>query len=52
MVQSMGSSLKELSALGEEHRSGKMTRERSAEIMTQQLARLEQQAAHLNAMTA
>nr|WP_321985396.1 MerR family transcriptional regulator [uncultured Lichenicoccus sp.] len=52
MAQSMGFSLKEISALGAEHRSGKMTRERSAEIMTRQLARLEQQAAHLNAMTA
>ena len=52
MAQSLGFSLKEITALGEEHRSGKMTRERSAEIMSQLLARLEEKTAHLNAMTA
>ena len=52
VAQSMGFSLKEISAMGAEHRTGKMTRERCAEIMTRQLARPEQQAAHLNAMTA
>ncbi len=52
MAQSLGFSLKEISALGAEHRSGKMTRERSAEIMSEQLGRLEEKAAHLNAMTA
>jgi MerR family copper efflux transcriptional regulator len=52
MAQSLGFSLKEIAALGEEHRAGQMTRQRSAEIMGQQLARLEEKAAHLNAMAA
>ncbi|WP_227307383.1 MerR family transcriptional regulator [Acidisoma cellulosilyticum] len=52
LAQSLGFSLKEIAALGEEHRAGQMTRQRSAEIMSQQLARLEEKAAHLNAMTA
>jgi MerR family transcriptional regulator, copper efflux regulator len=52
LAQSLGFSLKEIAALGEEHRAGQMTRARSAEIMAQQLARLEEKAAHLGAMTA
>jgi MerR family transcriptional regulator, copper efflux regulator len=52
LAQSLGFSLKEIAAVGEEHRAGQMTRERSADIMSQQLARLEEKAAHLHAMTA
>lgn len=51
MAQALGFSLKEIAALGKEHRSGKMTRERSLEIMIQQLAQLEEKFRHLDAMT-
>jgi len=50
MAQSLGMSLKEISAISEEHRKGLITRERSIEIMALQLARLEQKQAELDAM--
>ena len=50
MAQSLGMSLKEISAIGEEHRKGLITRERSIELMEMQLARLEAKKAELDAM--
>jgi MerR family transcriptional regulator, copper efflux regulator len=50
MAQSLGMSLKEISAIGDEFRAGRVTRERSIEIMGDQLARLEAKAAELGAM--
>lgn len=50
MAQSLGMSLKEISAIGEEYRAGRITRERSIAIMSMQLARLEEKAAELDAM--
>lgn len=50
MGQSLGLSLKEIAALGEEYRAGEITRERSIELMADQLARLEAKAAELDAM--
>lgn len=49
-AQSLGMSLKEIAAIGEEYRSGGITRERSIAIMGAQLDRLEQKAAELEAM--
>jgi DNA-binding transcriptional MerR regulator len=50
MAQSLGMSLKEIAAIGEEHRRGGISRERSIEIMAEQLARLEAKATELQAM--
>ena len=50
MAQSLGMSLKEISAIGEEHRKGLITPERSIELMEMQLARLEAKKAELDAM--
>ncbi len=50
LAQSLGMSLKEISAIGEEHRAGRITRERSIEIMSAQLRKLEEKAAELDAM--
>jgi DNA-binding transcriptional MerR regulator len=50
MAQSLGMSLKEIALIGEEHRAGGISRERSIEIMSDQLARLERKAAELEAM--
>jgi MerR family transcriptional regulator, copper efflux regulator len=50
MAQSLGMSLKEISAIGEEHRKGLITRERSIELMEIQLARLDAKRAELEAM--
>ena len=50
MAQSLGMSLKEIAAIGEEHRRGGITRERSIELMAEQLARLEAKASELEAM--
>ncbi len=50
MAQSLGLSLKEIAAIGVEHRRGGITRERSIELMAEQLARLERKAAELEAM--
>ena len=51
MAQSLGMSLKEISAVNEEHRKGLITRERSIELMEMQLARLEARQAELDAMS-
>lgn len=50
MAQSLGMSLKEISAISEEHRKGLITRERSIELMEIQLGRLEAKKAELDAM--
>ncbi len=50
MAQSLGMSLKEISAINEEHLAGKITIERSIELMEDQLARLEAKRAELDAM--
>lgn len=50
MAQSLGMSLKEISAIGEEHRKGLITRERSIELMEMQLARLEAKRSELDSM--
>lgn len=52
MAQSLGMSLKEISAIGEEYRAGKIDRVRSIEIMQMQLDRLEEKEAELRAMGA
>lgn len=52
MGQSLGMSLKEIAALGEEYRAGRIDRDRSIEIMQDQLDRLERKAAELRAMGA
>jgi len=51
MAQSLGMSLKEISAINDEHRAGRITRERSIAIMADQLARLEEKRAELEVMT-
>jgi DNA-binding transcriptional MerR regulator len=51
MAQSFGMSLKEIAAIGEEHRRGGITRERSIELMSAQLARLERKAAEMEALS-
>jgi len=50
MAQSLGMSLREIAAIGREHREGSLSRERSIEIMRAQLGRLEEKAAELAAM--
>lgn len=50
MAQSLGMSLKEIAAIGQENRRGGITRERSIELMAEQLARVERKAAELEAM--
>ena len=50
MAQSLGMSLKEISAISEEHRKGLITQERSIELMEMQLSRLEAKKAELDAM--
>ena len=50
MAQSLGMSLKEISAINEEHLNGKITPERSIELMDMQLNRLEAKRAELDAM--
>ena len=52
MAQSLGMSLKEISAINEEHRKGLITPERSIELMDRQLQRLEAKRAELDAMGA
>lgn len=51
-AQSLGMSLKEIAAISEERRAGRITRERSIEIVSGQLLRLEAKAAELEAMKA
>jgi len=50
MAQSLGFSLREIATLGAEYNSGRMTPERSLELMRMQLARLEEKAAQIDAM--
>jgi MerR family transcriptional regulator, copper efflux regulator len=50
MAQSLGFSLREITALNAEYQSKRMTPARGAEIMRWQLARLEEKAAHVGAM--
>ena len=52
MAQSLGMSLKEIAAIGEEYRAGGITPARSIEIMSAQLARLEAKRAELATMSA
>ena len=52
MAQSLGMSLKEISAISEEHRKGLITEARSIELMGLQLEKLEQKQAELDAMGA
>jgi MerR family transcriptional regulator, copper efflux regulator len=53
MAQSLGMSLKEISAISDEYREGGgISRERSIDIMSTQLERLEEKAAELDAMAA
>ena len=47
MAQSVGMSLKEIAIVSDEHRHGGITRERSIEILSGQLHRLDQKAAKL-----
>jgi MerR family transcriptional regulator, copper efflux regulator len=51
LAQSLGFSLREIATLNDEYRAGAMTRERSIEIMTTQLARLDEKAGQLAAMS-
>jgi DNA-binding transcriptional MerR regulator len=51
MAQSLGMSLKEIAALSREYRTGGISRSRGIEIMKGQLARLEEKAAEIDAMT-
>jgi len=50
MAQSLGFSLREIAALNVEYRARRLTPSRGAEILSGQLARLEEKAAHVNAM--
>jgi DNA-binding transcriptional MerR regulator len=52
IAQSLGFSLREIAALAGEYEAGAITASRSAEILRGQLARLEEKAAHVNAMIA
>lgn len=51
MAQSLGMSLKEIAALNREHRAGGISKARGIAIMKDQLARLEEKAAEIDAMT-
>ena len=50
MGQSLGFSLREIEALNVEYQTQRMTAARGAEILRRQLVRLEEKAAHINAM--
>ncbi|HWA30752.1 MAG TPA: MerR family transcriptional regulator [Rhizomicrobium sp.] len=50
MAQSLGMSLKEIAALNREHRAGGISKARGIAIMKDQLARLEEKAAEIDAM--
>lgn len=50
MAQGLGFSLREIASLAAEYNAGRMTPERSLELMRNQLARLEEKAAQLDAM--
>jgi MerR family transcriptional regulator, copper efflux regulator len=49
-AQSLGMSLKEIAAISRERRAGRMTRERSAQVLRAQLDQLDRKAAELAAM--
>lgn len=49
-AQSLGMSLKEISAIRQERRSGGMSKDRSVQVLRAQLDRLESKAAELDAM--
>jgi MerR family transcriptional regulator, copper efflux regulator len=51
-AQSLGMSLKEISAISQERRSGGMNKDRSIQVLRAQLDRLESKAAELTAMKA
>ncbi len=50
MAQSLGFSLREIVALNVEYQAKRMTAARAAEVLRGQLGRLEEKAAHVNAM--
>jgi MerR family transcriptional regulator, copper efflux regulator len=50
MAQSLGFSLREIAALNVEYQANRITPSRGAEILRAQLVRLEEKAAHVNAM--
>jgi DNA-binding transcriptional MerR regulator len=50
MAQSLGFSLREIAALNVEYQAKRMTPSRGAEILSAQLVRLEEKAAHVDAM--
>src|SRR5262249_2829348 len=50
MAQSLGFSLREIAALNVEYQAKRLTPSRGAELLSGQLARLEEKAAHVNAM--
>jgi DNA-binding transcriptional MerR regulator len=50
MAQGLGFSLREIASLAAEYNAGRMTPERSLELMRNQLARLEEKAAQIDAM--
>ena len=50
MAQSLGFSLREIAALNAEYQAKRITASRGAEILRWQLVRLEEKAAHVNAM--
>ena len=50
IARSLGMSLKEIAALSEERRKGRVTRNRSIEVLRGQLARLETKAAELETL--
>lgn len=52
VAQSLGMPLKQIAEIAEERRQGRMTRERSADILRSQLALLQTKAAELQALTA
>lgn len=52
LAQSLGFSLREIAALAAEYRSGSPAPDRAAQILQDQLARLEEKAAHLARMIA
>lgn len=52
LAQSLGFSLREIAALNSEYQTNTLSITRQSEIMDQQLAKLEEKAAHLNAMIA
>jgi MerR family transcriptional regulator, copper efflux regulator len=52
VAQSLGMPLKQIADIAEERRKGRMTRERSADILRSQLALLQTKATELQAMTA